>query len=149
MTIMEQENMYEEWYNEVIGFNYGESIISSQSSLISNMIDKDYVDKQIESIAPITSNDTDITFSINENKKLVIKEDGIYWYDESGEKRKIKDSKDLSIGLEAVVRSIIGENLDVLVKRLKREAFDEMIADIGIQGERLLKLEKLFNEKND
>jgi hypothetical protein len=139
-----EDETFKRWYDECIGMNYG-NVISSQPN---NAVSKDYIDNNFDIDAPISCNHNQITFSIKENKKLVIKDDGIYWYNEKGEEFKIYNSDDLAIALEAVIKSYFDYDTKELMKKLKKQAFDEMIADIGIENERFLKLSKIFNEKN-
>lgn len=138
---MEENKIYEDWYANCVG-----DLTSLPPP--TNCVTKLYVDSQIEITTPIVCKKDEIVFSIKDKAILTLKEDGVYWYTETGEEIKIKDSEVLSIALEAVVRSILDINSEDLYKKLKKKAFNDMITDIGIQGERLIKLEKLFNEKN-
>jgi hypothetical protein len=142
------ENSFENWYNECVEDWGGISGLLASNALFSSPVTKSYVDDQINIGAPILCEKNQIIFSIKDNVKLVIKENGIFWYNELGEEIKIVKSEVLSVALEAVVRSHFDYSSEDVYKKLKKQAFDEMISDIGIQGERLLKLEKLFNEKN-
>jgi hypothetical protein len=142
---MDNNDTFEQWYSNGIG----DLPPSTQHVIYSDTVSKAYVDSQMVVNAPILCEKNQITFNVKDDKKLVLKEDGIFWYNETGEELEIKNSEVLSVALEAVVRSYFDYSTDELYKKMKKKAFDEMISDIGIQGERLIKLEKLFNEKNN
>ena len=93
----------------------------------------------------INSEIPSIMFSKDSKKILEIDNEKIIWYNNDNPII-INNELDLSLSLNYLITSLCGFPLTVS-KKLKEEALNEIINDLGVEGNRLLKIIKIKNNK--
>ena len=83
----------------------------------------------------------------NENTSIKLYTDKII-LTHNDESYEINDSLNIPLMLYSLISEISGLDPVLYEKSLKQKIFKDIIKDIGVKNERVLKIEKVFNEKN-
>lgn len=103
-----------------------------------------YPMNKIQLIEPVVN---DIIFSYNNLEILKMNMDGIT-ITINGEPHPIIDNQDFIDSFNYIISDITGyENKTVLMDKLREQARQDILNEIGVSGQRLLKIEKILNTK--
>lgn len=114
-----------------------------------NIVKKSYVDNSIcADFRHITFERMCNCITIgNENTSIKLYADKII-LTQNDESYEINDNLNIPLMLYSLIGELSGLTPTTYEKSLKQKIFKDIIKDIGVKNERVLKIEKVFNDKN-
>lgn len=84
----------------------------------------------------------------NGGKILSIGEDKITWYKNDGTEVIIDDEKELIFALSDYIMMSTDLRATEYYKKRREDMFNDIMSMVGLENERIIKIRKIFNEKN-